>query len=93
MHIHIQNRDLGFFTQEAVTIQKFEVTDGEKTLVWCNHAEAETQEIVNEIYRPDQADIVWKSSVLVCYRCGAYKGEDNNFWEDEPELGIHHATY
>jgi hypothetical protein len=89
--IFIKNFDFGFLTQREPTVQYFELNgDGEKVLVWCNHAEAETQVDEHEIYIPDGRDIIYTTTTLVCIKenCQAYKLEGAREWEDAPERGI-----
>lgn len=89
--IFIKNFDFGFLTQQTPTVQYFEVNeDGEKFLVWCDHAEAETQVDEHEIYIPDGRDIIYTTTTLVCSKgdCVAYKLEGTSEWEDAPERGI-----
>lgn len=86
MNIHVINKDLGFFTQEPITVQRFHSFDRE--LEWCNHAGAETQETENTIYRPDDTDTVWIAKTLVCDKCGAYQLPNDSFWYDAPTEGV-----
>lgn len=89
MKIFVNNKDLGFFTATSITVQRFaEIIDGERELIWCNHAGAVSEKVENQIDRIDQPDITWTSYVLVCDKCPAYKKEGEDFWEDAPFEGI-----
>lgn len=83
--IFVKDKDLGFFTQTEIPVQRYETIDGEKTLVWCNHAGAEIEQVEKNSYNPDGVDDVWFETVHTC-TCGAVKWEDN-LWEDTPEEG------
>lgn len=84
MKIDVQNKDLGFFTQSLITAQRRE--DGE--VVWCNHHGAVQETVENQIDRIDEPDITWKSSVLICDKCSAYKLEGDDWWQEAPFEGI-----
>jgi len=91
MQIFVKNRDLGFFTQNQITAQKFEKIDGEMELVWCNHAGAYTdrQEICD--YKSEGADWVTYENIQVCDKCGATKGEYDSHWIGNPEQGVYES--
>lgn len=85
MRIYVNNKDYGFLTQEPITIQRF-ADDSKEDLLWCNHAGAEEVKQENQINRIDQPDIVWTDKIMVC-KCGAYRFEFSDFWEDCPIEG------
>lgn len=87
--IFIKNKDLGFFTEHPITAQKFQRVDGELELVWCNHAGAYTDSIEVCDYKSEGNDWVTYDDVLVCDRCGAFKRDYENYWEDCPEEGVY----
>ncbi len=88
MQIFIKNHDLGFWTQNEITAQKFEKIDGEIELVWCNHAGATTEELEHCDYRSEGSDWVTKRYIRVCDKCGATRDEYSNYWENAPEQGL-----
>jgi hypothetical protein len=88
MNVFVRNYDLGFFTQEPITVQKFEIEDDEPVVSWCNHAGAESETVENQIDRIDEPDICWTSTIMVCDKCGAYKLEGESWWQDAPFEGI-----
>lgn len=89
MKVYVKSLDMGFWTQEPITVARYQVDGDEKELVWCNHARAEEEEVENNVPRPDQPDIVWTDRVLVCRKCGAYKFEKETNWWDAPIEGEH----
>lgn len=88
--ISVKNKDLGFWTQEPISVKRMETIndEGEQEVIYCNHDGAEEREVENETYRADQPDIVWTSRPLIC-ECGAYKLEGDNYWQDAPVEGKH----
>lgn len=86
--IFINNKDLGFLTQEEVTVQRFEIVDGERELVWCNHAGAIEESVENEMTNPNGHDITWWDKIVVCDKCEAYRFVGDNEWRDAPEEGV-----
>lgn len=91
--IHIRNKDLGFFTQKEITVQRFASDIGadpdDKEMIWCNHAGAIEDEIEQGIVRVDKPDIVWVERILECDKCTAWKHENDDRWQDAPYEGIH----
>lgn len=88
MKVYVKSLDMGFWTQEPITVARYQVDGDEKELVWCNHAGAEEEEVENQIYRIDHPDIVWTDKVLVC-KCGAYRFLNDSYWSDAPIDGEH----
>lgn len=109
--IFVHNRDLGFFTQENIPVQRFDESswccgaevnkfgfcsdckdnaEPRHELIWCNHAGAEEIHSTHEENRQDQPDIVYPISYLQC-KCGAYKREHDNYWENAPFEGIYES--
>lgn len=86
--IFINNKDLGFWTQQEITAQRFELIDGDPELCWCNHAGAIQETVHNQIDRIDEPDICWTSTILVCDKCPAWRKEYEPYWEDAPYEGV-----
>jgi hypothetical protein len=79
MNIQVQEKDFGWFSQDAVTVQRFQNYEGERELVWCNHANHQEEQYID-----------WKGLTriqIVCDKCNAAYGQDG--WEDAPEEGAH----
>lgn len=90
MKINVINKDLDFWTQQEIPVVKYGVMDdGEKELIYCNHAGAEEETVHNEVPRIDGPDIEWNSKVLVCGKCQAYKLDGDDYWQDAPFEGVH----
>ena len=85
--ITILNKDLGFFTESTVTIQRF---DEEGDLIWCNHAGAEEEEAYNQVDRVDQSDLTWTEIIKVCDKCGAWQFDGDREWHEAPMDGVHY---
>lgn len=85
MKINVTNKDLGFFTQDFISVKRLE--GGE--IIFCNHAGANEEEVINYYYTPDARDLEWKSTLLVCDKCEAYKPDNQDYWENAPEEGRH----
>ena len=68
-----------------ITVQR---VDGEEGVVWCNHAGDADEEEVHNMY-PNQygSDIEWTDRLLICLKCGAYKLEAEERWENAPFAG------
>lgn len=78
MKIDVNNKDLGFFTQEPITVQSI-TREGE--VLFCNHAGAGEQDLISEMYNPvTEEHKQWTTSVLVCDKCGAVKRKYED-WE------------
>lgn len=90
--VNIRNHDLGFWTEEPITVQIIDWHKDEeepyKDVLWCNHARAEEEEVHNEIPVVDGQDISWTDKVLVCMKCGAYRLPGNEYWENAPFEGV-----
>lgn len=90
--IHIQNKDLGFWTQEHITVQRFipaEDKEDEPELVWCNHDGAEEEELTNHVPVVDGYDMEWSAWVLICDKCPAQKFVDHDDgWDGAPFEGV-----
>jgi hypothetical protein len=71
-----------------VTVKRYEVNeDGEKNLIWCNHAEAEQIENEETIAAGDRL-ITYVSKVQSCLKCGAYKYGHEDYWYEAPMEGV-----
>lgn len=88
MKINVIKKDLGYFTQEPITVQRIEKLDDEDTeVVFCTHAGAVEEE--KETWPTNYDDRTYIVTTLVCDRCGAYKVGDENIWNNAPERGKH----
>lgn len=83
MKIFVNNKDLGFFTQEEITAQ---IVSPEGELLFCNHAGA-----VEEHQEDDFLGTPIDRYVTFCDKCEAYKREGDNYWENAPFEGVHNA--
>lgn len=86
--IHVRNRDLGFFTQTLITVQRFEIEDGDPVVVWCNHAGAIEEEYDVQINNVDRLDEVYQQTIIACNKCGASRLPGENYWENAPFEGV-----
>lgn len=79
MKIAVINHDLGFFTQQSITVQHFE--DGE--LAYCDHAGAVTEPVEIESINIEGPDDVQVPEMEVCDKenCGAYRYVGERTWE------------
>lgn len=98
MKISVLSKDLGFWSQVPITVQRFDkiaYMDGpddfeyEEELIWCNHAGATSEDIENEIINPNGADHVWLTKVSVCDKCDAFQRDNDEWWQDAPSEGDH----
>lgn len=81
--ITINNKDLGFLTQEPITVQRFETVDddGTQELVYCDHArstELEEESLSGHAFM-----------VMYCDKCPASKLVGESYWNDAPVNGKH----
>lgn len=91
--ITILNKDLGFWTQEPITVQRFHTVnypdgDFEKELVWCNHADAELISVYGEASRLTKPDITIITKIWICPKCEAYRQDGDSYWQDAPVEGV-----
>lgn len=89
MNILVRNKDLGFFTQKDVTVQRFAKIDGEIELLWCNHAGATSEEVENCDYKSEGTDWVTKQYIYACDKCPATRDEYSTYWDDCPADGVY----
>lgn len=91
--IYIKNKDLGWWSEQPITVQRFETIynedDFDKELVWCNHAGFEEKEVENEYHTPDARTLEWTDRILICPKCGAYKMVWDEYWQDSPIQGVY----
>lgn len=87
MKINVLNKDFGFLTEEAITVQRY---DFEGNLVFCNHAGAIEETASVDIPRIEQQDISFMVTTLVCDKCEAYQRQGEDQWEDAPLEGKHY---
>lgn len=87
--IFVKSKDLGFFTQTNITVQRFEIVDGDRELVFCNHANATEEVVEHETFTPSGKEIVWAYKITTCDKsnCDAWKREGSSIWEDTPYRG------
>lgn len=91
--IFVKAEDFGFWTQQEIPIVRYEqVDEDERQIVFCSHAGAELKEIEQEYPRIDQPDIVWKDSLIICRKCGAWRLDGDNQWQNTPFEGRHDET-
>lgn len=85
--IFVKNNDLGFWTQTLVPVQKY---DGEE-MIYCNHDGAKEEENVQDFWNPITSDHTTRTDwVLVC-KCGAYRFESDDEWNNAPVEGRHNG--
>ncbi len=91
MNIKVLSQDLGFWTEEAVTVQRFmpAVGDYEKELIWCNHAGHTEERVECANINPNGQDSVWYENIQYCDKCPAWKRSDEIEWQDAPVGGFH----
>lgn len=85
--IEILDRSGWPWSEVDINIQRFELEDGEKHLLWCNHASTEIEDDTVELCRPDGPDIVHYVKYEVCIKCSAYREISDDFddeWHDAP---------
>ena len=80
--IPVKNKDLGFWTQEPITVYRKE----DDTIVWCNHDGYTTETEENTIYRIDSPDLTFNTVVDTCNKCSAWRTLDEP-WQDAPSEG------
>lgn len=80
MQIQVLNKDLGFFTATPITVQRRD-TDGE--ILWCNHAEADTESELVHVPNPHGQDDEYTVNYEVCKKCNMFRRENDTEWEYE----------
>lgn len=84
--IYVRSEDLGFFTQEEVTVV---IRDENNEILYCTHAGAKEETETHHYYTPDARDLEYEVTISVCDKCEAWKKDDGLGWEDSPINGEH----